>query len=163
MQLRGTGFEADRITTQSRHDLQQILKALHRKVFRGTSCRVLLLRRLRSLGFRHDRLPRRLSGFEVIVVEDQFTQRITPVPFDLIRQHAQEHMRSNPIIVPVVNRANVQINRLQTSKRTLDFRKALVRQHDMARIHSLERHARANHVEAIQGSLRRNVVLTTRI
>jgi len=34
------------------------------------------------------------------------------MPFDVIRQHAQEDMRSNAIIVPVANRANVQINGL---------------------------------------------------
>ena len=87
--------------------------------------------------------------------------RVTHVPFDVIREHAQEHMRSNTIIVPVANRTDVQINRLQTSKRMLDFCKALVRQHDMVRIHSLGRHARAKHVQAIQGCVRRNVVLTT--
>jgi hypothetical protein len=87
---------------------------------------------------------------DISIVEDDLTQRITHVPFDVIRQHTRKHVSLNAMIVPMPNRTNVKIDRLQTSKRMFDFRKTLVGQDDLVRIHSLSRHARANHVQTIQ-------------
>jgi hypothetical protein len=76
---------------------------------------------------------------------------ITGTTLHVTSQRAQKNISETAIIVPMPNWTTVKINRLETSKRSFRFCKALVRQHNLVRIHALGCHARANHVQSIHG------------
>ena len=65
-----------------------------------------------------DRLAQALCLLLVVIVEQDGGRPLPQVPFNIIRRHAQEHVPPNAIIQPVVNRPDVQVDRLQTTKRT---------------------------------------------
>ena len=57
-----------------------------------------------------------LSCFLVGVVKQHRRQALTHVPFQVIGEHAQKDMRTDPIGQPVVDRADVQIDGLDAAK-----------------------------------------------
>ena len=143
---------------QSCKVLQQILEALHPKTGCSTTGLVLPPGRLRSNSGSDNRFAGGLRRLAIIVLVQNFSKPVTHVPLDVVREHAQEHVSPNAIIVPVIDRSHVKVDRLHTAERSLDGRKALVSFHDLFRLHLCRRHARPHDVQTVECRFGRDVV-----
>ena len=65
------------------------------------------------------------GGLVVVVVEHRGEAR-AHVPFDVVGEHAQEHVGADAILQPMMDRADVQIDRLQAAKRAFDLAEGFV-------------------------------------
>ena len=90
-------------------------------------------RRLGALGRRH-RIARGL-GLLIGVGEHQLAPGLAHVPLDVVGEHAQEDVRAHPIGGAVVDRAHLQIDRLERAERALDVGQRLVVAHAVGRVH----------------------------
>ncbi len=52
----------------------------------------------------------RIASNRVVVVEEDRGQALAHVPFQIIRQHAQQHMGAHPGRGPMIDRAQFQID-----------------------------------------------------
>ena len=57
------------------------------------------------------------AGFGVLVVEQQRRQRLAQVPLDVVGEHAEEDMRSDPLLEAVVDRPHLEVDCFQATKR----------------------------------------------
>ena len=55
-----------------------------------------------------------------MIIKQNGSQSVPHVPFDIVSEHAQEHMSPNTIGEMVMNRTNLQIDGFHTTKGTLD-------------------------------------------
>lgn len=89
----------------------------------------------------------------LLVGKEQLTPGLAQVPFGVVGEHAQEDAGPHPMLEPVVNRTDLQINRLQRAKCALDLGLPLVVAHKLRCIHSIGRHCGADHVQTIERRL----------
>jgi hypothetical protein len=61
---------------------------------------LLALGRFRTRRRRHHRFSRRLGRLTILIVKQQFRQCTLHVPFHVVRQHAEKHMRSDAVVLP---------------------------------------------------------------
>jgi hypothetical protein len=64
-----------------------------------------------------------------LIIEQHRRERAAQVPFQVIGQHAQQHVRPDPRRGPVEHRAQLKIRPLQRTECPLDMRQALVGPH----------------------------------
>ena len=88
-----------------------------------------------------------------MIVEQQWRQGLAHVPFEIIRQHAQQDMRPHPWRGPVKHRPQVQIDRLDAAERTLDLGQGFVGPHGARSIGQFNRQAGAQHIETVEPGL----------
>ena len=139
----------DAILDNRRQIGQQSLEAMDR--FAGGSALGARLRRdLRGL---HHRGPRGLRRVRIGVLEQQRGEPPLHVPLDIVGQHADEHVGAHAVFQVVVDRADLQVHRLEAAEGALDGAEALVGAHGVGRPELVGRHAGADHVEAVQGRL----------
>ncbi len=130
---------------ERRQVCQQVREALQR-----LSRAVLALALLRP----HRRAHRpRLPFLPVLVQEQQRRQPLPHVPFQVVRQHADQQVRPHPPLLPVEHRPHRQ-QRLQRPEGPLHPRQALVRPHRLGVPQLLLLQARADHVDPVQTLLR---------
>src|SRR5262245_5226150 len=72
------------------------------------------------------------------------------MPLDVVSEHAEEDMSPYSIRQPMVDRPDLEIDRLQAPKRSLDLREILVGSHRGFSGKSRSGHRRANHVQAVK-------------
>ena len=75
------------------------------------------------------------------------------MPFEIIGEHAQEHVGAHARAQPVENRTDVEVCSLEAAKGALDTGEALVGTHRIGGIDSLGWHTGAQHVEAVERGL----------
>ncbi len=136
---------------ERRQVCQQVREALQRQVpLQHLSRAVLALALLRP----HRRAHRpRLPFLPVLVQEQQRRQPLPHVPFQVVRQHADQQVRPHPPLLPVEHRPHRQ-QRLQRPEGPLHPRQALVRPHRLGVPQLLLLQARADHVDPVQTLLR---------
>jgi hypothetical protein len=61
-----------------------------------------------------------------VLSEQHGRQRLAHVPFDIVSEHAQEHVRADPIGRLVKDRSDLEVDCLGTAERPLDIRKLFV-------------------------------------
>jgi len=83
------------------------------------------MRRWRGLGG-DDRGALTGGGHRVIIIKQDWFEPLAHVPFDVTAEHAEKDMRAHPRSEPVMDRAEVQIDRLEAAKGALDPRQPLV-------------------------------------
>ena len=101
-------------------------------------------------------LRRDLGGLRRVrigVLEQQRGEPPLHVPLDVVGQHADEHVGAHAVFQVVVDRADLQVHRLEAAEGALDGAEALVGAHGVGRPEFVGRHAGADHVEAVQGRL----------
>ena len=106
---------------------------------------------LRTLGGRHG--VARGLGRLIGVGEHQLAPGLAHVPFDVVGEHAQEDVRAHPVGLAVVDRAHLQVDRLERAKRPLDVGQRLVVAHAVGRIHLRRAQRGADDVDAVQRCL----------
>ena len=106
--------------------------------------------RLATLGLGHRRRVLCPSSRPVVVVEQQRRQLLAHVPFQVIGQHAQQHMRPHTCCRPVEHRAQFQIHGFHAAEGALDPGEALVGAHGRGGIGLLGRQAGAHDVNAVE-------------
>ena len=87
---------------------------------------------------RRDRVARGL-GMLLGVGEHQLAPGLAHVPLDVVGEHAQEDVRAHPIGGAVVDRAHLQVDRLERAERALDVGQRLVVAHAVGRSPSAPR------------------------
>ncbi len=92
----------------------------------------------------------RLPFLSVLVQEQQRRQPLPHVPFQVVRQHADQQVRPHPPLLPVEHRPHRQ----QRPEGPLHPRQALVRPHRLGVPQLLLLQARADHVDPVQTLLR---------
>jgi hypothetical protein len=93
----------------------------------------------------------------VVLVEQQRRQALAHVEFHIVGEHAQEHMRPHPRHQPVIDRPDLQVDRLQRAKSALDLGQRLVGTDRLLRRHRRRRNAGTDNVEAVKACLRRDI------
>jgi hypothetical protein len=66
------------------------------------------------------------NTLELLIIEKNWGQVSPHVPFHVIGQHAEQHMRANPLFQAVMNWPDLQIHRFHTAERALDSRQLLI-------------------------------------
>jgi hypothetical protein len=92
----------------------------------------------------------RLAGNGVVIVEQDRRQAASHVPFQIVGEHAEQHVRAHPRRGPVEYRAQFEVDRLHRAEGTLDAGQALVGPHGRGGIALSWRQVGAQHVDAIQ-------------
>ena len=83
-----------------------------------------------------------------------YTEPGAHVPFHVVGQHAQEHMRADPVGGPVEHGPHLQVHGLQASEGALDRAQALVGAHGALGAEFARGQAGAHDVQAVQRRLR---------
>ena len=117
-----------------------------------------------GLGFGAVRDPGRLDRrgsfgprlLAVVVLEQQGSQSLPQVPFDIIAEHAQEQVGSDPVGVIDIHRPHLEPGSLERAEGPLDPGQALVGLDDLTGAHRVSIEAGADDVEAIQAGLGRD-------
>jgi hypothetical protein len=105
----------------------------------------------------------------VLVAEEQWRPGALQMPLHVVRQHAQQDVCSHPVIQPVVDRANMQVNCLEASPCPFDLGKALLRTDHIVGGHLLLIHRRADHIQgdvpssAASAAISVSLLVTTRL
>ena len=66
------------------------------------------------------------GGVLVVVVVEHRGEAGAQAPFQIIGEHAEEHVSADALLQPMMDRANVQIDGLQTAKGALDHAERFV-------------------------------------
>ena len=77
--------------------------------------------------------PRGLRRVRIGVLEQQRGEPPLHVPLDVVGQHADEHVGAHAVFQVVVDRADLQVHRLEAAEGTLDGAEALVGAHGVGR------------------------------
>ena len=89
-------------------------------------------------------------GFQFFIRKQQCTPGFPHVPLDIVGQHAEQDVRTDSRLQPMVDGADMQIERFHGAERPFDFGKSLVAAHRLGRVHLLLGHAGADDVDAIE-------------
>ena len=95
-------------------------------------------------------------GIEILVGEEQWAPRLAHVPLGVVGERAQEDVCPHPILQPVVDRADLQIDRFHGAKRPLHLGEPLVAAHHFGGVHSLRGKRCANDIQPVEGGFRRH-------
>ena len=87
------------------------------------------------------------------VGEHQLAPGLAHVPLDVVGEHAQEDVRAHPIGGAVVDRAHLQVDRLERAERALDVGQRLVVAHAVGGVHLRGGDRGADDVDAVQRGL----------
>ena len=79
-----------------------------------------------TFGFRHDRSTCRFGRGSVVIVEKDGLEDLPHVPFDIVRERAQQHVSTNALGAAMMDRPDFEIDRLETSERALHSCEILV-------------------------------------
>ena len=107
----------------------------------------------------HDRGA--LGGARLVIGEQDRRQGAAHVVLDIVGQHAQEHVRLHATVEPVEHRPHSQVDTLERAERTLDERQALVGGDRRLRADFVLGQAGADHVDAVEPRLVRDLLLAT--
>ena len=91
-----------------------------------------------------------LGGWLVVVGEQQRREAVVHVPGDVVRQHPQEHVRADPGLGAVADRADVQVG-IEGAERPLDLGEGLVGGDHLAAVQAAGFDGGAQHVDAVEG------------
>ncbi len=75
----------------------------------------------RPAGGADDVLARLFGGLWIVIVKEHWRQGAPHVPFDIISQHAQKHVRPHPVCEVVIDGTDLQVHALHTPERALDI------------------------------------------
>ncbi len=92
------------------------------------------------------------AGLVVLGLEDRL-EAFAQVPFDVIGQHAQEEMGSDPGRQPAVDRPDLQVDAFERAKGALDLGQGLVAFDQFLGAHGLLRQVGADDIEAVEPGL----------
>ena len=99
-----------------------------------------------DFGRRHHR--RALGAGGIMVVEEQGSETLTHLPFNVVGEHAQQDMGAHPFGGAVVNRPDLEVHGLEASEGALDPVEALVGVHGPVGIELVFMQAGGHDVEA---------------
>jgi len=85
-----------------------------------------------------------------VIVEQDGGERLAHVPFQMIGEHAQEHVGAHAWADPMEDRTNVEVDGLEAAEGALDAGQALIGAHRISGIESIGWHIGAQHVEAVE-------------
>ena len=88
-----------------------------------------------------------------MILEQQGRQLLAHVPVDVIGEHAEEDVRPHAAGEPVVDGADVEVDRLEVAEGALDVGEALVGEHRVRGVEGLGRRRGAQDVEAVERRL----------
>jgi len=142
---------------------QQRAEAMHRSVVGGSFGACFADGVVRSPGRRHRRYALDRGGFFVIVVKQDRRQVLSHMPLDIVGQHAQKHVGSDSAVQAMVNRTNIEVHWLEAAERSFHDRQPFVRTNGLFCIHGLLASTGSDHIDAVQGGLRGNLVFISRI
>src|SRR5215471_4423433 len=75
--------------------------------------------RIGALGLCHYGPACRFSVGSVMIIEQDGLEDLPHVPFDIVREHAQQHVSANALSAAMMDRPHFEIDRLETSERAL--------------------------------------------
>src|SRR5262245_147151 len=113
----------------------------------------LALGRWRGLCLGYRRRAGSFGGGPVVIVKQDGRQCLAHMPFEMIGEHAQEHVGAHARAGPVVDRTNFEVYGLDAAKGPFDTGQALVGAHRSGGIDSFGWHTGTQHVEAIERPL----------
>ena len=105
-------------------------------------------RRLGPRG-RRDGVTRRL-GVLVFVTEQQGPPRLEHVPQDVVGEHAHEDVGPDPMLKPVVDGPDLEVDGLERAKRALDLGESLIAAHGLLGGYPLLGETRAEDIDPIK-------------
>jgi hypothetical protein len=83
---------------------------VHRQIVPGAFARRLATRRIGAPGRGYDRDPRRGRCIAPVIVKQDRSKRGAHVPFEVVGEHAEQHVRPHPIGQAMMDRANLEID-----------------------------------------------------
>src|SRR6478736_59693 len=89
----------------------------------------------------------------LMIVEQNGSQRLTHVPLEIIGEHAQQHVGTDPIGQAVVDRPDLKIDGLDGPERAFGLAQALIEPHDIAGGERCLVEIGADDIEAIEPAL----------
>ena len=106
---------------------------MHRSIIGGEFGERLALRARRTLRRRHHRGPQGLRCGGILVIEQERLERLAHVPLDIVGKHAQRDVGAHALFEAMVNRADLEVDRLETAESLFDVGQALIGSHGVLR------------------------------
>src|SRR5262249_6225490 len=89
----------------------------------------------------------------VVVIEEDRRQGSTHVPFDVVREHAEQDVSAYALLLAVMDWTDVELGGLQAAKGSLDVRQALVGTDHIGRGQILGRYRRTYDIDPVERGL----------
>ena len=111
---------------------EQGLEAVDRQAVSCALCSGLAVSGLGTLRGCDDGGSRGRSLGALVIIEQDRSQRLAHVPFEIVGEHAQQHVGADPIGQAVVDRSDLEIDRLDGPEGAFGLAQTLVDPHDIA-------------------------------
>ncbi len=111
----------DGVARQGREVRQQTLEAVDGEAVFGASSGAFGESGGGAFGLGDEAGSQGLGGLFVVVVIEHRREAGAQVPFEIVGEHAQEHMCSDGFLQPMIDRSDVEIDGLETTKGALDI------------------------------------------